>query len=216
MLTPRRGGRSELECAAGSTEVCIEARRPAPAGKLHQMFASWLSPLLLVFTFDRCSGEAVVPLPTLETRWYNQTLDHFRFAAEPPPLLNRRRFAQRYLFSDEYWTGQQGKALPNGCKGPILFYTGNEDSITQFSGAANGFMTTVLAPKWGALIVFAEARYYGSSLPFSSSSSSSFTPKEHAAYLTTEQILADYAELIQRREPSAAPSWLSAVATVQS
>ena len=53
-------------------------------------------------------------------------------------------------------------------------------------------MSEVLAPKWGALLVHAESRYYGTSMPFGPDS---FTPA-NAAYLTTEQILADYAELI--------------------
>ena len=40
--------------------------------------------------------------------------------------------------------------------------------ITAF-WAATGFMSEVLAPKWGALLVHAEERYYGTSLPFGQS-----------------------------------------------
>ena len=53
-------------------------------------------------------------------------------------------------------------------------------------------MTEELAPKWGALLVHAEERYYGKSLPFGNES---FWPN-NAAYLTTEQVLADYVQLI--------------------
>ena len=69
--------------------------------------------------------------------------------------------------------------------------TGNEGPITAF-WAANGFMVEYLAPKWGAMLVFPEERYYGTSLPFGDASFQA----ENLKYLTTEQILEDYVELI--------------------
>jgi len=54
-------------------------------------------------------------------------------------------------------------------------------------------MTTTLAEKYGALVVFAEHRFFGLSWPF---------PKEVAytspynSYLTVEQTLADYVDLL--------------------
>ena len=85
----------------------------------------------------------------------------------------------------------------NGCPGPILLYTGNEGSITGFWEAA-GFMVEYLAPKWGALLVFPEERYYGDSLPFGSDSFKA----ENLAFLTTEQVLEDYVELISHLKSS--------------
>jgi hypothetical protein len=135
-----------------------------------------------------------------ETRWFNQTLDHFRFGSNPS------KFSQRYLYNDDNWGNPQSgisgappnpPALPADCKGPILFYSGNEGAIDGF-WESNGFMISELAPKWGGLLVFAELRYYGETLPFGSDS---LTP-ENAVYLTTEQALADYALLITHLKAS--------------
>jgi len=55
-----------------------------------------------------------------------------------------------------------------------------------------GFMFE-LAQQWNALVIFAEHRYYGQTLPFGQNS---FTPA-NMAWLTAEQALADYAELLR-------------------
>lgn len=117
------------------------------------------------------------------TKYYNQSLNHFDDS-------DKRRWPQRYLINDDHWTGSN--ALKNGCKGPILLYTGNEGAITGFWGS-NGFMIDRLAPKFGALLLFPEERYYGDSMPFGDES---FTA-DNLKYLSTEQVLADYAELVE-------------------
>lgn len=104
-------------------------------------------------------------------------IDHFGF-------LEDGTFKQRYLVADKQWK-QPG--------GPILFYTGNEGDITWFcnntvniaicylcvftrhvilsltrrlsSFSLQGFMWEI-AEELGAMLVFAEHRYYGESLPF--------------------------------------------------
>uniref|UniRef100_T1JCH1 Lysosomal Pro-X carboxypeptidase n=1 Tax=Strigamia maritima TaxID=126957 RepID=T1JCH1_STRMM len=105
-------------------------------------------------------------------------IDHFSFA-------NEDTYLQRYLINDTYWK-------PN-C-GPIFFYTGNEGDIEWFCNntVRNGFMWDI-ASEFNALLIFAEHRYYGKSLPYGNSSFS--TPK-HLGYLTSEQALADFAELL--------------------
>ena len=117
--------------------------------------------------------------PPYETFYFNQPNDHFHFDQVPSSDL----WPQRYLLSDANWGKRP--ALGNGCKGPILFYTGNEGPIDAF-WAITGFVTEVLAPRFGALVVFGEERYYGKSTPKSS----------NFEFLSTEQVLADYANLI--------------------
>ena len=56
-----------------------------------------------------------------------------------------------FFTSPTFWDGRG--ALENGCKGPILFYTGNEGPIDAFWNIS-GFVNEVLAQKLGALVVF--------------------------------------------------------------
>jgi len=110
------------------------------------------------------------------TAWYNQTLDHFTFTTD-------LKFRQKYLFNDTWWKKDKN--------GPIFFYTGNEGIIEAFA-ENSGFMWDI-APEFGALLVFAEHRYYGESLPFNGNKSRDATV---LGYFTADQALADFAELI--------------------
>ncbi len=64
---------------------------------------------------------------------------------------------------------------------------GNLSSLCKIKG-----FIWEIAPEFNALVVFAEHRYYGQSLPYGNNS---FT-KPYIQYLTSEQALADYAYLI--------------------
>jgi len=77
---------------------------------------------------------------------------------------------------------------------PILFYAGNEGDVTNFYDNS-GFMTTTLAKKWGALVVFAEHRYYGTSMPFDNKTKA--FEKENLKYLNVQQVLEDFVAVIQ-------------------
>ncbi|KAM9659785.1 lysosomal Pro-X carboxypeptidase [Trichechus inunguis] len=108
--------------------------------------------------------------------YFKQKVDHFGFDIN-------KTFKQRYLIADKYWKKDGGS---------ILFYTGNEGDIIWFCNNT-GFMWDV-AEELKAMLVFAEHRYYGESLPFGANS---FKDSRHLNFLTSEQALADFAELIK-------------------
>ncbi|GFY86674.1 serine carboxypeptidase S28 family protein [Actinidia rufa] len=114
-----------------------------------------------------------------ETRYFEQQLDHFSFADLPT-------FRQRYLINTEYWAGPARM-------GPIFFYCGNEGEIQWF--AANTGFVWEIAPRFGAMVVFPEHRYYGESMPYGSIDEA-YKNATTLAHLTAEQALADFAILI--------------------
>ncbi|XP_030391658.1 dipeptidyl peptidase 2 [Gopherus evgoodei] len=116
------------------------------------------------------------PEPVYKEQYFEQVLDHFNFES-----YGNKTFLQRYLTTAEFWK----KGV-----GPIFFYTGNEGDIWEF--AQNSGFILELAEQQNALVVFAEHRYYGTSLPFGKLS----MQRENIGLLTVEQALADYAVLI--------------------
>ncbi|KAJ7571632.1 hypothetical protein O6H91_01G170000 [Diphasiastrum complanatum] len=115
-----------------------------------------------------------------ETFYFTQLLDHFTFSHP------EATFQQKYLVNKEFWHGAQ-KA------GPIFLYCGNEAEIEYFA-SNNGFLLEI-APRFGALVIFAEHRYYGKSMPFGNKRRAYKNAKSFS-YLTSEQALADFATLI--------------------
>jgi len=113
-----------------------------------------------------------------ETKWFDQKVDHYNFA-------NDTTFKQKYLVNDAHWDKDNG---------PIFFYTGNEGRIEAF--AENTGLMWDLAPKFSAMLVFAEHRYYGDSIPFGKDSGATKKGNPLNGWLSSEQALADYAELV--------------------
>ncbi|CAN8004404.1 unnamed protein product, partial [Ixodes hexagonus] len=105
----------------------------------------------------------------------NDQVDHFAYH-------NAQTFEMRYMVADTYWDHKGG---------PIFFYTGNEDPIESF--ISNTGLMWQWAPEFNALLVFAEHRYYGKSMPFGNKS---FESPAKLGYLSSEQALADYADLL--------------------
>ncbi|KAK9285899.1 hypothetical protein L1049_025100 [Liquidambar formosana] len=114
-----------------------------------------------------------------ETRYFSQRLDHFSFADLP-------KFQQRYLINTEHWTGPERM-------GPIFFYCGNEGDIEWF--AVNTGFVWDIAPRFGAMVVFPEHRYYGESVPYGSRDEA-YKNVTTLSHLTAGQALADFAVLL--------------------
>lgn len=114
-------------------------------------------------------------------RYFEQTIDHFAWLPAGANSSKPATYQQRYLVNDQFWD-------PSNPKAPVFFYTGNEGDVTLYANHT-GLMWEN-AEEFGALIVFAEHRYYGKSRPFGDAF------MDHVAYLTHEQALADFTQLI--------------------
>ncbi|ALC38629.1 CG2493 [Drosophila busckii] len=142
------------------------------------MFAA-LCCVLLVLAFAPGSKVLAEEKFQYAIKEFTVPLDHYSF-------LSNTSFNIRYLYNDSY----VDKTNPDA---PIFFYTGNEGDIEWF--AQNSGFVWELAAKEHAVVVFAEHRYYGKSLPYGSDTFNTSKP-EHLAYFTVEQTLEDYAMLI--------------------
>ncbi|TVU26845.1 hypothetical protein EJB05_29413, partial [Eragrostis curvula] len=114
-----------------------------------------------------------------ETRWYAQRLDHFN--AAPASYVT---FQQRYLVNDTFWGGRTA---------PIFLFAGGEADVELYSNYT-GFLWEA-APRFRAMVLFIEHRYYGRTMPFGSREAA-FTDASTLGYLTSTQALADYATLV--------------------
>ena len=109
--------------------------------------------------------------------WYEATIDHFDNHG-----AGSATYQMRYLEDNTFFDADNG---------PIIFYAGNEGDIYTFFDNS-GFMTTTLAEKFGAKVLFGEHRYYGESMPFGDQT----FDRDNLAYLTVEQAMMDYVEFI--------------------
>ncbi|XP_076899353.1 uncharacterized protein LOC143553201 [Bidens hawaiensis] len=125
-----------------------------------------------------------------ETFFYNQTLDHFNYKPE-----SYAKFQQRYIMNSKWWGGANTSA-------PIFAYLGAEGPIDRDVDIL-GFHNET-APRFKALVVFLEHRFYGESNPVGlkggpgsiDAMRESVKNETIRGYFNSAQALADYAELL--------------------
>ncbi|XP_065866383.1 uncharacterized protein [Euphorbia lathyris] len=119
--------------------------------------------------------------PEYETHYYAQTLDHFNYYPE-----SYITFQQRYVLNFKYWGGANTSS-------PVFVYVGEESDI-EGDILYVGFISE-LAARFEGLLLYIEHRYYGESLPFGTREET-FKNATTYGYLSSEQALADYAQII--------------------
>eukprot|EP01064_Diplonema_japonicum_P016782 TRINITY_DN24809_c0_g1_i1.p1 TRINITY_DN24809_c0_g1~~TRINITY_DN24809_c0_g1_i1.p1 ORF type:complete len:625 (+),score=168.79 TRINITY_DN24809_c0_g1_i1:46-1920(+) len=114
-------------------------------------------------------------------KYFEQKLDHFG--------PSNYTYMERYCYYDKYW--KQGKEVgyDTAEQAPIFFYTGNESPVEEYVN--NTGLMWEMGAKMGALIVFAEHRYEGQSIP------KMYGMDDCISYCTSAQALADYSVLIK-------------------
>ncbi|KAH9307774.1 hypothetical protein KI387_035685, partial [Taxus chinensis] len=132
-------------------------------------------------TFMRKTDRSAISnMDSYKTYNYTQVLDHFSYTPQ-----SYQTFPQRYVMDKSNWGGAQNNS-------PIFVYLGAESDI---EGALGVGIMTDQAPKFKALLVFIEHRYYGTSMPFGGEEEA-YANATTLRYFTSTQALADYATVI--------------------
>ncbi|ETL97595.1 hypothetical protein L917_05163, partial [Phytophthora nicotianae] len=183
------------------TAIGSDVRRPLPVALgWVALVSAALALLALTTTFNSPTSipslttqEAITATPTsfptlpdgsrdllslCEEKFITQSLDHFRADGKS----SEGTFEMRYFVcSPENF---------NPTNGSIFFYVGNEADVTLYLNHTGLMWENAAA--FNALIVFAEHRYFGKSVPFG------LDVLDHMEFLSTQQAMADYAVLIEQ------------------
>lgn len=138
--------------------------------------------VLIGFLPQNCQGHEFQDHASLanctEIIYVEQPVDHFNGLANSPWAT----FKQRVCIHDAFRRPQDGEDIP------MLFYTGNEGPVDLYVN--NTGLMWSLGKELGAILVFAEHRYFGESFP-------NLDGMENCmAYVSSAQALADYAEVV--------------------
>ena len=132
--------------------------------------------LVLLFLSHAVSG-AQPGTGNCTLRWSDQFLDNFGWS--------NTTFKQRVFVYDAYFRAG----------GPILFYTGNEANVELFVN--NTGWPWTYGPELGALLVFAEHRFFGSSIPDACKGATVDDALRRCGnFLSSRQAMADFARNI--------------------
>ncbi|XP_057864856.2 uncharacterized protein LOC131072639 [Cryptomeria japonica] len=126
------------------------------------------------------SHASTTSMPLYEGYNYTQILDHFAYTPE-----SYQTFPQRYFIDKSHWGGSQNNS-------PIFVWLGAEIDIT-YNLDVGIFIDQ--APRFKALVVYIEHRYYGTSMPFGGKDEA-YSNASTKGYFTSTQALADYATVI--------------------
>lgn len=159
--------------------IFLSAAGHAVAAPYSRLMGPWRPPS----SFESASANSKHMLGLCKKHYRETTLDHFSWV---PPPDGKLTYKQRFYVCDKYWHKSAASVTE---KGPIFFYVGNEADVTLYLN--NTGLMWESAAEFGALLVFAEHRYYGESKPYTGSKL-----RNNMQYLTAEQAMADYAELI--------------------
>lgn len=119
-------------------------------------------------------GPVPPPLPPYYSKaTFSQPVDHFN------AQLQNDTFDQLYLVNATWWGGEPS---------PIILYTGAEGNGIEAIFAHSGWVLA-LGRRLRALVVFAEMRFFGESVPS--------CRVRGQGYLSVEQAIADYAALVR-------------------
>ena len=163
------------------------------------------------------------PLPkqfprTYDVQWFEQPVDHFNLLQPVDPKTRQRKtFMQRLLVHNQSYGGPGS---------PVIFYTGAEGSGVDAIWDHSGWIVEQLAANLSALVVMAEHRFFGASVPFGNSScelspqfnascESSFWPNaSHLGVLSEEQSLQDFAMVVHHLRTELDGGWESPFITL--
>ncbi|XP_059644357.1 uncharacterized protein LOC132286110 [Cornus florida] len=137
-------------------------------------------PRLSVFGGEDLQEPKAINLKDFKTFFYTQTLDHFNYRPE-----SYTTFKQKYVINFKYWGGAKKHS-------PIFVYLDGESPLSDVPGS--GFETDI-APRFKALLIYIEHRFYGKSIPFGSFEKA-MKNVTLRGYFNSAQALADSAKII--------------------
>ena len=131
------------------------------------------------YVYSSLSSSAMNRPSSVNCTWkfVTQPLSHFARGSS-----QEKSYRQRLCIYSNYWAPDKGL--------PIFLYTGNESPVEAYVN--NTGLMWDLAQSMHALVVFAEHRYFGRSIPEIDGTENCLS------YLSSQEALADYVSVVKR------------------